>query len=127
MFGFKTPEEMVVWLGRQMLSAQADQAREPAKLVAGDYWVRVIDFVPEVIVIFGKVVEEEAPGFYFGPTHSELDPDGSAAITRSNQVLMQISEDDFEAARAAGWQLLPLMLEGREFASRVMKLAGLED
>lgn len=126
MFGFKTPEELMVWLGRQMLSAQAAQDREPVELEVGDHWVKVVDFVPEVIVIFGDVISEEAPGFYFGTTYSELDPTGSSAITRSGQVLMKIDADDFEAARSAGWQLLPLMLEGREFASQVMQLAGLE-
>jgi len=126
MFGFKTPEEMMAWLGRQMLVAQAEDQREPIELEEGDHWVRVIDFVPEVVVIFGKAVEEEAPGFFLASSYSEIDPEGSSAIIRSNQALMKITEDDFEAARAAGWQLLPLMLEGREFASQVMSLAGLE-
>lgn len=125
-FGFKTPDEMMAWAYRQMMAAQAEDGRESITLEVGDHWLRVIDFFPEVVVVFGEVADQDLPGMVSGPTYSELDPEGREAVTQVSQVLMGISEEEFEAARRAEWQLLPLMLEGHEFASRVMGLSGLE-
>lgn len=126
MFGFQSPEELMVWLSRQMMSAQADEGREPVVLEVGDHWVRVVDFFPEVVVVFGKVTEVVIPGLVSGPANSELDLEDREATTQSKHILMKITEEEYEAARRAGWQLLPLMLEGHEFASKVMELSGLE-
>jgi hypothetical protein len=154
MFGFQTPEEMLLFIHRRMMEAQAEDQREPVAVDFGDHYVRVVDFFPEVIVVFGSVetieqvrgrladqglmrdevefevqvtLQQHGKGFRFGRAFSELCPEGEFASTHVNQILMTITEDEFEAARRSDWQLLPLMLEGHEFASRVMQAAGLEE
>lgn len=126
MFGFQTPEEMMFFVSRHMMAAQANKEREPLTLAKGDHWVRVVDFFPEIVVVFGEVAEQVLPGVVSGPTYSELDPEGRESTTQSSHILASINAEEFEAARRAEWQLLPLMLEGHEFASQIMKLAGIE-
>ena len=125
-FGFQSPEEMLLFVQRRVLEEQATENREPVTITVGDHWVRVVDFFPEIVVVFGKVTDQDLPGLCAGPTYSELDPEGREATTPASNILMTITEEEFEAAREAEWQLLPLMLAGHEFAGRLMQVAGLE-
>lgn len=152
-FGFQAPEEMMLFLHRQMMAAQVAEDRDPVEAPFGSYWLRVVDFFPETVVVFGYVhtleelrkrmedmgmpaseveveiqmaIHSHRSGFRFGTHYSEIDPEGTSGDTPVDQILMTITEDDFNAAREAGWQLMPLILEGREFASQVMSMAGLE-
>lgn len=153
MFGFATPEEMVFFLHRHMMEQQAKETREVPEIGFGDCWIRVVDFVPEVVPIFGcvltpeelerrlvaggasreeakfevqMVVQMHSRGFRYSECYSTMCPEGELKDTHVNEILLTITREEFEAARTNGWELLPLMLEGHEFASRVMQVAGLE-